>query len=76
MKPDRLYGADTILPASTNCNKLVWGTMTVATSEHNITIVKWKETGIVHVASTFAGIRTYIDSPKMGQTREEIFTGW
>ncbi|XP_046686063.1 piggyBac transposable element-derived protein 3-like [Homalodisca vitripennis] len=33
------------------------GSMNVVTSEDNITIVQWKDTGIVYVGSTFAGIQ-------------------
>lgn len=53
---DRLCGANTVLKNNKEFSKEERGSMNVATSEDNITIVKWKDTGVVYVGSTFAGI--------------------
>ncbi|XP_046674785.1 piggyBac transposable element-derived protein 2-like [Homalodisca vitripennis] len=56
-RSDRLYGADASLEEPKQFGKMKRGSMNVVTSEDNITIVQWKDTGIVYVGSTFAGIQ-------------------
>lgn len=56
VRSDRLYGANSVLPSTKEFAKEKRGQMNVAASENNITIVQWKDIGVVYVSSTFAGI--------------------
>ncbi|XP_054290788.1 piggyBac transposable element-derived protein 3-like [Macrosteles quadrilineatus] len=56
VRSDRLYGANSVLPGAKDFSKEERGQMNVATSEDNITILQWKDTGVVYVSSTYAGI--------------------
>jgi len=54
LRKNRMMGASESLPNDKNMKTR--GSMAVATSDCNITVVKWNDNNFVHTASTYAGI--------------------